>query len=183
MGKPTGWGGLVVRSPLIRMRPWVSDGVWCAHESLPLFAPIAARMGTPGWWRLTADGAELAVVQTPPPDLGASMGGWAANAEVCVVRLDEYERFGSSDDAALSAVARDQPVEVLDQSGRVWLFDGHLIEAATLRLDGKRAEMAWRITVDGARAFLVGFDHKNRPRFAMANLGSRVAVDGIEVAQ
>ncbi len=150
-------GALKVRSPLVRRRPWVSDTTWVAHESLPLFSTMAALMGSPGWWRLGEGGASPSRPGAETPDLVAFMALMDGLAEPCVVH----------DEAAATLKDGEQVVDVLDPSGKAWLFSHDVIYAAALG----QAGWSWRIAPHGKGAVLVGYDRKDRVRFALMCFG------------
>lgn len=156
-------GALPVRSPLYRQRPWVSDAIWIAHESHPLFGRLAAIMPSPGRWTLVDGGAEHTGLETP--DLAGMMATLVATSTPCVVHHDTYERADSME-AAAAQVGNRPPVEVLDPDGRAWLFDHDIVEGAAGYIPG----WSWRIALHRDRACLVGFDRKDRPRFCLAAL-------------
>lgn len=170
-----GFGALPVRSSLARVRPWVTDGVFIAHESLPLFTLLAGQMGRNGWWRMTSAGL---VSQAPPtgpvPDVAAFITRHVEASTSCVVEQPDYERLSDKEAAAARALADDGPrVEVLDPDGRVWHFNPEYIEAATFNQTG----WSWRIApaLDAVAAgprnvVLIGLDRKDRPRFVVCNV-------------
>ena len=83
-----GTTGMPCRMPLIRSRPWISDSVWCIHESLPAVASIAKMLPLNGLWRFTADGPER-LADTRWPDLSAFM------VHVCARARSVTRRTGS----------------------------------------------------------------------------------------
>jgi len=163
-----------VRSVMLRDRPWVCDGVFIAHESLTLFQHFARLMPTRGYWRLGPDG-----FKKEPRELTLSlvrfMAGIDAASEPCLLDLAPYERFATIEEAADHA--GEQVVEAVAGCG-TWHFDYDIVAAATVGPRGEldtSAEWSWRLAehavVDGeSGAVLIGYDHKDRQRFAVMSL-------------
>lgn len=158
-------GAFAIRSPLARWRPWVSDGVWIAHESHVLFGKLSALMPRNGWWKLGPGGAEIVPDKTSP-DLASMMVAVGASLGHCVVERGEYERSESVEAAA--EIAGSRLVEAVGDDGQLWLFDQDIIEAAD-----HRHEWEWRLAPDPTRGtavvahLLIGVDRKGRARFAL----------------
>jgi len=151
-----------VNSPLRRQRPWISDGVWVAHEALPLFQPMAQMLTHNGVWKLRQGGP----VQLPglnPGGLVEAMDGLAVAAQPCVVRDMPAEYADSSDDLS-DALVYDQRLQVLDSDGGLWSYNLSITTTATMNQDG----WSWKLAPNPTGMTLVGFDRKDRIRFALA---------------
>lgn len=167
---PESAAGMVLRMPLYRERPWISDGVWIAHESHPIFGELARRLPFPGAWVFDpADGSPRKVKATAPP-IGTFVAVVLACSEPCVVEPTEYVRQATTEEAMQNVGA--QVLDVIDSAGRVWRFDHDPIHGAVAH---PSVHLSWRLAPpgDGIRQkfpVLIGLDRKDRPRFAVAGL-------------
>lgn len=157
-------GAMTIRSPLLRQRPWVSDDVWIAHESLQLFDRLAGLMPRNGWWRLTAADGEMGAEfepERPGTDLVALVERLAATAQPCVVAHDDYQWSDSRESAM--AVSGTQTLEVLDGDLARWEFDHDLLAP----LVHTNTDWTWKLAPHARSAALVAFDRKDRPRYVL----------------
>lgn len=159
--------GFPMRGRLIRQRPWLSDTVWIAHESLPGFAPLAALLTHRGMWTMTKDGPTPAP-QPLPADL--HLDQWITEATArsvpAVVEPVDLELASSLEDLAGDLL--EQTIDVLDDAGTRWTFNHSAVHVAAFRTTG----WTWRLATPthSTSATLIGIDHKHRPRFALASL-------------
>ena len=166
-----GWGAMRINSRLIRQRPWVSDGAWIAHESLPLISRLAAILPSNGRWQMTEWGPIKRNDWPDAPNLAAAMSEVTSTSTPCVVHWPTYERQETKELAAQSALDSHQVVEVLDADGRTWLFDIGIVEVLTVTERGaRRDDLSVRLGYLGTVPALVGIDRKDRPRFVLAGL-------------
>lgn len=167
-------GAFPVRSPLWRARPWVSDGVWCAHESLMLVSRLAALMPHNGLWQLTADGA-VAVGDGPVPPIPTIVDQLADIAVPAMIPDPVIPLVDLPDDHDIGRDGwqlEDRPVEVIDETGGRWTVDGTILRSlANPGSSRLPADWRWGITQrDDTSACLVGRDRKDRPRLVLAVL-------------
>lgn len=162
-------GAFKVRSLVFRHRPWLSDGVWIAHEALPLFSRLAAILPSPGRWQFTESGPVPTKVEGSAPDLTQKMRDLVGRATPCVLEPVDYQWRNNPSDAAVAALEAPQLVRVIAADGHPWTFDADIVNGATAtRTDGWTWKFAGPTAGSGKGAALVGFDRKNRPRFALA---------------
>lgn len=165
----TAWGAMRINPRLIRQRPWVSDGSWIAHESLPLISHLAAILPTNGRWQMTEQGPIKRDDWPDATDLVAALNEATSTAGPCVVNWPTYERQETRELAAQSALAGEQMVEVLDADGQTWLFDNDVVEVLTATSRGERRDdISFRLGFLGEVPALVGIDRKGRARFILA---------------
>lgn len=162
----TGATGMPVRMPLVRARPWITDGVWCAHESHHAVAALAQQLPLNGWWRFTADGSER-LDRGSWPDISAFMSD-----------LDDRAVVPAGIEASPPTVAEDvdhiTAEQIHEQRVYITMPDGsvHAANWAIVATFDGPATLTWRIAAPGERgpAMLLGVDHKGRPRVAVACL-------------
>lgn len=149
-----------VLSPLIRVRPWISDNVFIAHESLPLFHRIAQVLPSNGWWRLTSTGAE-SLPGRAFPDLDAEIRARAVASVPCRVDMAPREAFPTRD--AAMTTTEPAAVDVITDAGTLARVDQRYLDSAYM-------DLRWQLDDTPGCPVVVGFDHKDRPRFAVACL-------------
>ena len=162
-----GTTGMPCRMPLIRSRPWISDSVWCIHESLPAVASIAKMLPLNGLWRFTADGPER-LADTRWPDLSAFMVHVCARADDPVEPVAEPPIVADDIDSVTDEMVHGQRCFVTTAAGAV--HAANLSIVATI--DRFTPGLTWKVTPPEPSQItkLVAIDHTGRPRAAVACL-------------
>jgi hypothetical protein len=144
--------------------PWLTDQAWIAHESLPVFAPIAASYPNGRWHCCAHPGDDLS--DFPAPDLPGMIGLLADRSTPCVLDLDHVHPAPSIPAAIAEIPAGPQVVQVLAEDGTLWSFNGAFLIGATVGITRE----SWRISpLDATQRALVMFDPDGAPLFAVAS--------------
>ena len=160
-----------VRSVLYRARPWLSDGVWIAHESLQMFDRIAALLTHNGTWRLAHGGPRM-VTGLNTPDLTAAVeAAFAAAVPATLAPVDfataEPQPGEDWRNAAYATIGQRIEALAVNEAGAPVraLFDHSIVYGADCYTTRR---LTWQMTTTGT-PMLVGVDRKDRPRFVVAS--------------
>lgn len=170
---PTPAGGpeqraMAVRSVLIREGPWISDGIWIAHHTHPLFGRMHQLLPTNGVWRLTEHGPQPEGV-TPSKRLEEFITEAMDYRRPCVIGIVP-DTTVDPDNLQLTDAGGPVPklFAVVDETtGDVHEFDANYTSAFDIYAGD---DWTWHLTNIGDQVMLLGTDRKNRPRFLVPSV-------------